>query len=399
MSILLNKADQSFDKAVAPPLRVLIDGRMLGTSGLGIYTENLIRGLLSSAEVNITVLLRSDDFNEYDWAGSVQFLRDSARLYSYDELFKLGLRIDQSQFDLYHYPHYTLPFNIRIPAVITVHDLIHITHPERRYYPLLSKAILRSALKRASRIISVSQSTVDQIARFTGSNQRIMNKVRLVPNVIDPYFLSEQNAGTQRQAVKGKYLLSIVSNTKPHKGINDLLDAFDLFLDKLSLLAAQDNRYKSFLDLKLVLAGAGARELVELEKLLNKVGSIKRVCVLGQVRRSELKALYKGAMALVVPSLAEGFCLPVLEAQSQGTPVIARPVPAVCELLTAHDIGCEDFSITKLCEAMIMFVKRVIESPDTDIHKVNREHLRCFDRDALARVVCDVYREARGEQK
>jgi glycosyltransferase involved in cell wall biosynthesis len=64
------------------------------------------------------------------------------------------------------------------------------------------------------------------------------------------------------------------------------------------------------------------------------------------------------ALALVVPSLVEGFCLPALEAQSCGTPVICRPVPALRELVTEHDTVASDFSVESLAKAISQGISR-----------------------------------------
>jgi glycosyltransferase involved in cell wall biosynthesis len=103
---------------------------------------------------------------------------------------------------------------------------------------------------------------------------------------------------------------------------------------------------------RLVLAGYGSESLKsnkDLSRLLMRAGNVS---VLGSVESDALRDLYRGADALIVPSLAEGFCLPALEARSVGTRVICRPVPAIEELVTDDDVVARDLSVEALVDAI-----------------------------------------------
>jgi glycosyltransferase involved in cell wall biosynthesis len=316
-------------------IRILLDARKILDGGIGTYIQNLIRGLTLLEDIELSVLASNPSPVILQQFKEIQIISDNAKLYSVDELFFLPKRIDFTKFDVFHVPHFTLPFRVPIPTVVTIHDLIHVYHPERVYYPWVAAPWIRSTLKRAHRIISVSKSTYEDINNFVSGSQKVMQKVRVVPNAINPMLFTEnlesKESSQFRSRNLGKYFFCMASNLKPHKGLIDLLHAFEILLIKI-----KEDGIAS--DIKLVLAGQGIEKLVNHDELLEKASQLRGVNILGQVNEEELKCLYQNALALVVPSTTEGFCLPVLEAQSLGTPVVCRPVPALKELVTINDI-------------------------------------------------------------
>ena len=161
----------SSENVRARPIRLLLDGRKLRDGGIGVYTENLIAGLLEVGGVSITVLYTDERCRTAPYASQVQWLWDPARPYSLDELFSLASRIDFSRFDIFHTPHYMLPYRIPIPTVVTVHDLIHITHPEKFWYPSVAKLLIRSAVRRADGVLAVSRHTRAGVCDLTGAGE------------------------------------------------------------------------------------------------------------------------------------------------------------------------------------------------------------------------------------
>lgn len=324
------------------PLRVLLDARKLGDGGIGVYIDNLIRGLLEIGGVRLTLIARPgarDTLAAADgqgYAGAVEWIEDRARRYSCDELVGLARRIDFRGFDLFHAPHYTLPWGIPIPKVVTVHDLIHISHPERFFYPWIARPLIRSAVRRADRVVTVSEATREAVLRLTGAPAE---RVVCVPNAVPVFLATESPAAPPSQRGEGtpqhaEFLLAIFSNRKPHKGCGDLLAAYARYRAECIAGGAAP--------LRLLVAGYGTLGL------LPQPG----VDVLGAVSPERLRVLYQRATALVVPSLMEGFCLPVLEAQACGTPVVARPVAAIRELLVDGDCVAQDFSGAALAQAI-----------------------------------------------
>lgn len=371
-------------------LRVLVDARKILDGGIGVYTQNLVAGLLANSSetgIELALLGISDQIRCFRWSDRVAIIEDDARPYSIDEMFGLGRRlhrhVDRSSFDVFHVPHYTLPFGIDVPSVVTVHDLIHVNHPERLYYPPIAGFLLRSALKRASKVVAVSEATREDLIKFCKGTPEIVKKVSVLPNALDPYFVeSNPTPGETRETfgLAKEFLLCVTSMNKPHKGLRDLIDAF--------------HRVWSRLDKKtpdLLLVGAGTEPREEVISLIRDFDPALPVRVLGRVSKDDLVGLYSAARGVVVPSRAEGFCLPVIEAQSLGTPVIARPIPAVLELLTANDSACRDFSVESLAHEIERFLASIASSHPGS--SVNSEHLKRFDCNSLGRAWSAIYQE------
>ncbi|MCO6431621.1 MAG: glycosyltransferase family 4 protein [Deltaproteobacteria bacterium] len=376
-------------------LRLLLDARKLGDGGIGVYIENLIAGLIESGEVELTAIVKPAAARTL--AAQVAVIEDSASSYSFDEMFRLARRIDFSNYDLFHEPHYTLPYGIPIPTVVTIHDLIHLQFPEKPFIPYLAGFLIRSALRRADTVVTVSRASQQKLAEFARNKPAIVSKISVVPNALDPYFLEGRSQGeAPHQRCCGKYFLSILSNLKPHKGVADLLDAFRRVREKLETQAAQEKsgrQGKVFGDLKLVLLGEGTQSMVDREHLLDLASTVKGVKIVGRVSKEELRSWYRGAQALVVASREEGFCLPVLEAQAVGIPVISRPVAAVCDLLTSNDYRCEDFEVQSLADAMYSFLQnRPVPKLNEPNHAALSVHFTPYMRSNIARSILSVYR-------
>ena len=385
-------------------LRILIDGRKILDGGIGVHTENTIQALLAQENVDVSVILdpevrKAPEVAKSTWLERVDVVKDSARPYSLDEAFGLPQRIDFSRYDLFHVPHFTLPFGIKIPTVITVHDLIHIKYPEHFYYPWVARFLIKSALKRASRVLAVSQATYDDLLEFVGPNEKIRAKLRVVPNALDPFFLKNPQGPEylmNRFKLQGDYLLTVFSTVKPHKGVTDLLNAFKTIKERQRVIAAATPEGQVLNDLKLILVGKGTETLVERERLLEIAGSIPGVYVFGTVSREELLNLYAHALGVVIPSKIEGFCLPVLESHAQGTPVVVRPVPAIKELVTDRDVVCEDLGDPALENGLLELIRRHCSG------QVIRgwANLARYDREDIGRTILQVYAEAiRAEAK
>ena len=355
----------------ARPIRLLLDGRKLRDGGIGVYTDNLITGLLEIGGVDITVIYGDERCREVPYASRVGWLFDPAPPYSMNEMFSMSSRIDFSCYDIFHTPHYMLPYRIPIPTVVTVHDLIHITHPEKLWYPSVAKFLIRSAVRRADGVLAVSRHTQSGVQRLTGVAD---SKIRFVPNAIAPRILAE--SGKVAHNDDGKpYLLAIFSNIKPHKRLVDLLAAYQEFREGGSWrdVAPQCP--------ELILAGYGVKHGAAL------VQGREGVRVVGALSEKELRDTLRGARALIVPSIVEGFCLPAVEAQGVGTPVVCRPVPALLELVTERDTVAESFSVQSLTHAIESSMKNAASSHNA----TPRAHLDLYSCAKVASMVRSEY--------
>lgn len=205
------------------------------------------------------------------------------------------------------------------PLVVTVNDLVFVHHPElftRRGVAFFRRAIELTE-RDASLVICPSKATIADCEREGFDAQRL----RLVPYGVelDQATGADIARARERYGIKGRYLLWL-GTIEPRKNLPRLLKAF-----------AQVSG-----DVKLVLAGSeGWSE--DLERLAGSQG--ERVQRLGFVDERDKAALYAGADAFCLPSLLEGFGLPVLEALAQGTPVVTSAGTSTEELVAAGPDG------------------------------------------------------------
>lgn len=323
-------------------VRVLLDARKLGDGGIGVYVEQILRGLLERRDVAVRAIVRksleASGLADVGLHGDLTEIVDGARPYSVDEMVMMPRRIDFSEVDVFHSPHYTLPLGIPVPSVVTIHDLIHLQYPEKSYYPLIAKQLILSAARRADRVLTVSVAVKRDLETFFQSEPPLCEKLSVIPNCVGPQDeRPHDSAGyvRSRYSIVGPYFLVVSSMAKPHKGIEDLVEAYRALSREATLPVPE-----------LVVAGTGS------EVWRDKISQVDSIHVLGRVSSIELRHLYAAAHYVVVPSLAEGFGLPMLEAHVLGVPVVHRPVPALLELSTDYDIVTKDFSVPALRAAL-----------------------------------------------
>lgn len=373
----------------------------MGDGGIGVYIENLVRGLLEVGGVRVSVLTYPDKVQLSAYGKDVTWVLDRAKTYSVDEMIWMPQRVPFASFDVFHSPHYTLPFGIPIPKIVTVHDLIHITHPERPYYPFVARRMISSALKRADKVIAVSRHTREQLLTEMGASP---DRVIWVPNAVQEREsdLRPPRSGLYKKVGEMKpYLLGVFSNLKPHKAFPDLIKAFIEAREELTLSAAMTakgiNNNVNLKALKLVLVGQGTEELMQHPELLHLIGNSEYIHVLGKVSEDELKYLYAGACGVVISSLAEGFCLPALEAQAHGTRVIARPVPAIEELATPNDSIARDLSVGAFAHAIKDAVLK--PQPEAEQIRASKERLQIYSLKNTASQISQIYRSVVSPEK
>ncbi len=217
--------------------------------------------------------------------------------------------------DLLFVPAHVLPFTwrprSRPPSVMTVHDLGYEHFPEAhtRLQRLYLKWSTRYAVRRAERLICVSQATRSDLIQLYGASEARLDVV-YEGDVRRPTPLPDQGiARRDSLGVTGPYML-FLSTLQPRKNVIRLIRSF------AHLVQTRD------FELDLVLAGQLGWLSEPIALAARHSAAAHRIHLLGYVDEDEAAALYTGATFFCYPSLHEGFGLPVLEAQSVGVPVM-----------------------------------------------------------------------------
>ncbi len=310
-------------------MRVGLDGRKLHDFGIGTYIQGLLDGLqeITSPHHYVVFLPDEADRSQSSLADDPRFTLsvDRSSPYSLRELLSLPFQMRRHHLDLFHATHYVLPPLRPCPAVVTIHDLIHLRFPAQlpsRGAWFYAQVMLRWATRAARRVITVSEATRRDLTARLGVPAE---KIRVIPHGASRLFRTavDEEATARTLAALGvirPYLL-FVGNPKPHKNLPFLLGVFAQLARELPTLS-------------LVIAGATAPQIrAQLERQVARAGLTGQVILLRYLPPDQLPALYQGALALVLPSRYEGFGLPALEAMACGTPVVAATSGALPEVV------------------------------------------------------------------
>lgn len=260
--------------------------------------------------------------------------------------------------DLMFYPSFVVQPQQHGLAVVTVHDLIPITHPEFCETQIIRHfaALVPPSLRRADAIIVASRYSADAVMNVLGVERQ---RIHVVANGIHERFHAVANdkddlATVRRYGLEGPYVLFVGSH-EPRKNLPRLVRAYGAMKPELR------RRYR------LVLAGKGSWDEQAIATAIEDLPSDSRVARLGHVAASDLPALYRGARAFCFPSLVEGFGIPPLEAMASGCPVLAADIPALREVLGDAAMFADPFSVDALRDGL----ERVLE--DADLQSALRE--------------------------
>jgi glycosyltransferase involved in cell wall biosynthesis len=327
-----------------PTLRVAWDNSLArrNPTGTGVYASQLIRELSAAPGLDLQVFEGWDSKRKPGEFGSQGVLSRSVRAASGmlwgHAYFPYALR--KGRFDLLHSPSFVVPFACPCPSVVTIYDLSFLKFPqhfESRWRTYVN-AVMPSVLRRVSAVICISEYTRQDLLN---SYDVAAQKVHVVYCGIDHGRFHPgarvDRSWSESVGIHKDYVLH-VGTLSERKNIPMLLRA-------VALLQSQGK----FANYQLVLAGPEVSVLSgasEIHKTIWYFGLKDVVVLTGHVPEAQLPGLYAQAKVLVMPSLYEGFGLPVLESMAVGTPVVASntsSLPEVAEdaglMVPPHDIA------------------------------------------------------------
>ena len=327
------------------------------TTGLGKYSYYLLKALLLKSRLHFTILHQSDLKKSHPLfslcSSRLEFLSTQIPVIGpRREISILKLRKYIQQHDLYHCTSSYLPaFGITIPSVVTIHDLKYLLYPtffKNRLKVLYYKWIIRRGARKAKRIIAVSESTKKDLVNLGIPR----NKITVIHESATILIGSVKTNIKLPAAVGDMPFLFFVGDNRPHKNISRIIKAYCRLMSELG------EKCPNF-----VFAGA------HFDNLRIKYANTKmsgKFIFLSTISEETLVGLYKRTIALVYPSLYEGFGLPILEAMSVGTPVITSDCSSIPEVAGNAAILVDPCDVNQLADAMIKVVQ----------HKPEREALK-----------------------
>jgi len=307
-------------------VRIGIDARKLHDFGIGTYIRNLLRQLARmDRQTEFVILCRPEDRETLAALGeNFRAVVETAGNYSVAEQLAIPLALVREGVTLFHAPHYVLPPLVRCTSVVTIHDCIHLMFPQylpNRFAYLYARSSIRLAARRATRIMTVSESSKRDILKFVDTEP---DKIDVIYNAYDDRFAIDPREEDvvrvrERYQLESEFVL-YAGNVKPHKNLERLIDAFHLV------------RKRGLEQLKLVLIGDEISKYTALRRAVHHHQLHKYVRFLGYLPEETLAVMYRLAGVFVFPSLYEGFGLPPLEAMASGTPVVTSNVSSLPEV-------------------------------------------------------------------
>jgi glycosyltransferase involved in cell wall biosynthesis len=350
--------------------------------GIGRYAEALLHALRSIPEFTVREYVHPDiartaAVGALD-AGS--FRNQAAAALACAVPFRRMEQVAGTCFDLVHTTDHFIPKLRQVTVVATIHDVIPLSHPEWNRYrlPRLKAALWKRSIGWASHVVTVSESAKRDIQRWC---RLPADHISVTPLGVGQQWFRDPDPDEldrirKHYGLPERYFL-FLGVMQPRKNIRRLLDAHR------QLPAALRQAFP------IVTAGPPGWGCAREEAALaaGEAGALRNI---GPIAEPDLVPLVQGATALVLPSLHEGFGLPVLEAMAAGTPVIASNAGALPEVADDAAILCDPLDVRAWTEAL----RRV--AGDCELQESlrgrGRERARQFSWQRTAELTADVYR-------
>jgi glycosyltransferase involved in cell wall biosynthesis len=345
-------------------MKIGIDARWIfpQISGIGMYTQELIRGLIQIDRYNEYFLFFDDLVRKRKIAEHVR-LDEAPNFKTYLLPFGVFSPFGQIRFpqiirklglDIFHSPNYMMPllaFPRHCPGptrcVVTIHDLIPLLFPQftpkaikTRWYPLYKRLMVEVGA-RADVILTVSKSSRYDVINHLGIPASRHDEVIVVPNgVASEYRPAERKRGAEK-------LMLYVGRFDPYKNVTGLIETFAKLRERyhgpirLRIVGPPDPRYPE--------APARARQL----------GLDPLITWEGYVSGEGLVKAYQDADVFVLLSFYEGFGLPVLEAMACGTLVVCSNRSSLPEVAGSAALLVDPDESVEAAEAIVRALEDV----------------------------------------
>jgi len=323
-------------------MKIGIDIRMIGKKRTGDEAVffNLVKNLTAIDKTNQYFLFTDrDPKKDVNLAGEIKklnlgqnfeiiFVKETNRFCW--NFWYLPAYLRKNPIDVFHTQYiapFWLPKNVKL--VLTIHDISFNHFPEyiKKSDLFFLKTLIPRSIRRADKIITVSESEKKNIIDFYGLSPE---KVACAPNGVDFERFSRAYSAEEKENVRKKYTLPekfllYIGTLQPRKNI------------PVAIEALKD------LDMPLVLVGNQKATNFDkkIDDSIGKYNLQKSVIFPGWIDEEDKSALLQMATCFIFPSLYEGFGIPVIEAMAAGTPVICADIPVLHEIGSGAALFCD----------------------------------------------------------
>ncbi len=359
-------------------LKIGFDAKRLfhNNTGLGNYARTLVKNLhqfYPEHEYHLfTSEISSNENCKYFLSNN--FLIHTKPKWSNAAIWRtigVSKKINELGLDIFHGLSHELPYNIGLQTktVVTIHDLIYEKNPE--LFPLIDgwfyKIKYKSACERADAIIAISQSTAKDIEEV----YKIKNKVKCLYQTCSEVFQTTPIIDSPK-----KHFL-YVGSINERKGLLKIVQAYGLLEEKYQL--------------PFVVIGEGGDYKTQVLAEIKTFGLSDKFIFKGNVNNDELVNYYDESLCLVLPSLYEGFGIPIIESLFRHRPVITSNVSSLPEACGLGGITFDPNSITALKTAL-----EAMHSPEKWRQYSSNGHgyvAKKFNQSTTTKLIMDFYNE------
>jgi len=364
-------------------IRIGINARDLnklsgGTQTFILNILNNLNKIINKEEIEIFYIHNSKRYHNYfENLRSIYINSNSKILFDY---LYIPLAIMKNKLDIFLFTKNIIPFFTKCKKILVIYDMGYFVKNLNAYGKLdqaYMKFMIPSSLKKADRVITISESTKKEILNYT---KKAKNKIKVIYMACDNNFKSINN-NKKLIKIKNKYNLPdkfilFKGNITPRKNLTRIISAFDKILN-------QKNKF--FLVLTADKKGWMNKDVL---KLIKKHKKIKR---LGHVRLNDMPALYNLAYLYLYPSLYEGFGIPILEAQACGCPVITSNISSMPEVAGKGAILINPYNVNEIAGA----IKKVVKDKNLrkNIIKEGYKNVKKFSWKKCAQEILNICKE------
>lgn len=322
--------------------RIGIDARLYSQTGVGTYLKNFLYYLNkdTAADFEFLIYFTDSDYDRVHFTNrNITKRRAPFHWHSASEQLGFYRLLMKDRLDLVHFTYFSYPVLYRGPFVATVHDLTPLYFKTGRastLHPLLYEVkyrafsfILSQQVQHARHIITPSQAVKNEV--ITQFKNVEKDKITPIYEGVD-YELQKTEPNNE---LSKRYPFSFcvyVGNFYPHKNVENLISAFA----------------HTQTDVKLILVGPEDYFAVRIKNLIEELHQSDRILLHHAGQKKDLVFFYKNALALIHPSLSEGFGLPLVEAMHFNLPIIASDIPVFREILGKNYASFDPFSIESM---------------------------------------------------
>ena len=329
---------------------IILDAMAVENSktGVGQYVQELLEELLERApkDMFFSVMMHPSLDMKHPLVKFVS-RRKNAEIMWFD-IPAIGLKRDIKFFlkrsklkcDLFHCLYSNHPLFFKGAQMVTIHDLKYVLHPEfmgsrGKLKSIYLKNLMRHAAKHCEKLITVSESTRNDLLKVFPHISKLAERTQVVYEAATVSM--KENPEIFRKFQLDKPYFLYLGELRPHKNVGRVIQAFMQFKSQAAPGA----------DIRLIVAGKPHKSFV-----MPADAHRDDIIFTGYVKDDDAYTLYSNALAFCLPSLYEGFGLPILEAMKCGCPVITSDFSSTAEVAGEAGVLVDPLNVTQIADAM-----------------------------------------------